>query len=290
MTEREQWSSFEQTISLMAKETPGKLSISIVDVENDLTIHYCEQEVLSLASVGKLFILGCLLEKCQQGERSLEDEVWMTKEDLVSGSGLLQYMKTERRQSVYDLAFLMVVVSDNTATNLLLKYIGGAPAVKQHLQALGIHRSGVNRRIAMTDEDIKMGHFADGCAADLTDYLCLMEDGKILDPTYLGVFNDMLRHQEYKNMFLKQMPLEEHFDEGREGTLETGSKTGFDGDTRADAGWIQKPDGKMIVYAIVAGGSGDTRYTDDNAAVSSMAAMGKCFYEKILREDRRETC
>lgn len=290
MTEREQWNSLEKIIGSMAAETPGKMGISIVDVESGLSIRSREQEVMSLASVGKLFILGCLLQKCQQGTSSLEDEVWMKKEDLVSGSGLLQYMKTERDHSVYDLAFLMVTVSDNTATNLLLNYIGGVSAVKQHLQALGIHRSGVNRRIAMADEDIKMGHFADGCAEDLTDYLCKMEDGKILDPTYLAVFNDILSHQEYKNMFLKQMPLEEHFDEEREDALQTGSKTGFDGDTRADAGWIRTPDGRRIVYAIAAGGSGDSEYTDDNAAVRSMAAMGKCFYEKIILKDRRETC
>lgn len=255
----------------------GSMSIRLTDVVGNVYYEKDPERIMKIASVGKLFILGALLEKCEkEAEKfSLSHRVTVKNGDKVEGSGVLQYLD-EGDYSIKDLATLMVIVSDNTATNKVLAYLGGAKVVKDHLASCGITESGVNRRIAMTEEDLKIGCFAQANVADLTRYLVLVEKGEILSEESLTVFNDILEKQQYKDMFLRRI--------AEQPDIRCGSKTGFDEDQRADAGWIFTED-KTYVYALIAGGGSDTGYTADNEAAVCMAEIGEILYEGVIKKN-----
>lgn len=251
----------------------GQMAISIATIDGEVLYERNFQTVMKIASVGKLFILGTLLEKCEQDpiHFALSHTLPVKNEDKVEGSGVIQYLD-ENSYTVKDLATLMVIVSDNTATNKILAYLGGANEVKKHLAKYGISESGVNRRIAMTEEDMKIGCFAQAKTEDLIRYILLMEQGKVLGKEYLRIFDEILTKQQYKDMFLRRIC-------EQDGVV-CGSKTGFDEDQRADAGWIRVM-GQTIVYALIAGGGSDTRYTADNEAAVCMAEIGEVFYKSM---------
>ena len=259
----------------------GTIVLSFHELSGDFALDIRENEVMALASVGKLFILGTLLEMCQEGRARLSDELTVREADRVGGSGLIQYLTPGRSYTVRDLALLMIIVSDNTATNQLLAYVGGAGAVKAHLAKYGIVRSGVNRRIAMTQEEVEAGCFAEGTTRELTEYLRQLETGKILSETWLQVLNEMLEKQQYKNMFLRDLPQAEYYEDEPDEMIRSGSKTGFDGTVRCDAGWIRLRSGRCFVYAVTAGGGSDGRYSPQNEAEVCMARIGRMIYEAV---------
>ncbi len=263
----------------------GTIAMSFHELAGDFRIDLNQDKVMRIASVGKLFILGCLLEKCQRGEADLTDTVTIRKEDLAGGSGLLQYLTPGLNMSIRDLALLMIIVSDNTATNLVLAYVGGAKVVQEHLLSHGIKASKVNRRIAMTEEEVKAGCFAEGTTAELAEYLRQIEEGEILQASWLAVWREMLERQQYKNMLLRNLPLSDYYEEERADLVRSGSKTGFDGNTRCDAGWLILPDGRKFVYAVTAGGGRDESYGPDNEAELVMAAIGKRLHEALVCEN-----
>lgn len=264
----------------------GDISLSVVSIDDSYAVHYQQSRVMRIASLGKLFIFGTLLEKCSLGQACLEDRILVTKEVYVGGSGILPYLQEGHYFALRELATLMMIVSDNTATNLVLGAIGGASEVKKHLASFGIVRSGVNRRIAMTEEDMAMGCFAAACTEDIVRYLKILESGKIVEGELLSFYHRVMEDQQFKNMFLRYLPLKENYEETLAGELylSAGSKTGYDADQRSDAGFIRFEDGRVFLYALIANNGSDTRYCVDNEAQVLMAKIGKAFYEEVSHQ------
>ena len=73
-----------------------------------------------MASVFKIPILAELLSQAHAGTRSLDDRVILTNEMKAPGSGVLKELSAGTPLTVRDLATLMIIVSDNTATDILL--------------------------------------------------------------------------------------------------------------------------------------------------------------------------
>src|SRR5690554_1292957 len=76
-------------------------------------------EPVPAASTIKLFILAALLDS-----HGLSGEIELRPGDQVGGSGVLNSLSAGRSWSVRDLATLMIIVSDNTATNVLIDLLG----------------------------------------------------------------------------------------------------------------------------------------------------------------------
>ena len=82
-------------------------------------------EVFPLASTIKLAILYELFKQADEGRLNLDEVRPLDKRHIVGGSGVLLEL-TAPAMSLRDYATLMVVVSDNTATNLLIETVGMA--------------------------------------------------------------------------------------------------------------------------------------------------------------------
>ena len=76
------------------------------------------------ASVMKLPVLLEGLRQCQTGHRRLDEAVSYTPEDFVEGSGVLQHLTPGLTLSFRDILTLMIIVSDNLATNIALRTVG----------------------------------------------------------------------------------------------------------------------------------------------------------------------
>src|SRR5699024_7640648 len=108
----------------------GDVSISIKNLASEETISYRDSEIFPTASTIKTFILGNLLSEIEKGNIDLTDRVEMTKKHLAAGSGgILKEFLLGTEYTVHDLAMVMTVLSDNTATNMIIDLLGGVEVI-----------------------------------------------------------------------------------------------------------------------------------------------------------------
>ena len=122
----------------------GRMALAVRFLERPWTYGCRLDEPFVAASVIKLPILVAVYEAAAAGRLRLHRTARLRAEDQVTGSGVLQFLSPGLRLPLRDLAELMIVYSDNAATNILLRVLG-TEAVNACLDGLGLHRSRIHR-------------------------------------------------------------------------------------------------------------------------------------------------
>ena len=115
---------------------------------DDLHGHVVERgadDEFESASTIKIYILGCLYAQAEAGKASLDAELTYEARHFVDGSGLIRSLGEGARLRARDVATLMIVVSDNIATNMLIDYLG-LDTINAFIRSIGcthtkLHRS-----------------------------------------------------------------------------------------------------------------------------------------------------
>ncbi len=98
------------------------------------------------ASVIKLTILFEAMEQVRAGKAHWEEPLTLNKGDAVSGSGVLMFFDTPLRLTLKDVLTMMVIVSDNTATNLAIDRLG-IDAINERIAWMGLKDTHLYKRI-----------------------------------------------------------------------------------------------------------------------------------------------
>src|SRR5437899_9263523 len=125
--EKEQvlWQKLEATISGVDHNLDGVLGVAILDLTTGQKYFLHADEVLPTASSIKIAILAELYHQAQQGKIKLGDLYTLQSADLVSGSGIAGALTPGvTRLTILDFAALMMSLSDNYPTNIILARIG----------------------------------------------------------------------------------------------------------------------------------------------------------------------
>jgi beta-lactamase class A len=140
------WKYLEEQVDRRAQEFPGVAGISVKDLARGDGFAVRGDEEFPTASSIKIHILTQLLLREERGEIDLSERVLLTPEMDVSGSGVLTYLEGELELSWLDIAILMIIVSDNTATNLCID-LAGMEATNALLRDLGLERTTLRRKM-----------------------------------------------------------------------------------------------------------------------------------------------
>ncbi len=100
------------------------------------------------ASTIKVAILAHLYRMADAGEIDLNERVELRRSDLVGGSGIFRYKGVGINPSIRDLITEMIITSDNTATDMLLRRIGGVNPVNDFLRESGFEALRVNHTVS----------------------------------------------------------------------------------------------------------------------------------------------
>lgn len=259
----------------------GCVGFSIRSLDGKEKYEYQQDHLFSSASVVKIFVLGCFLKMVEEGKRSLNAMLSLKEQDKVDGSGILLDMSEGMMLCTKDVAMLMIILSDNTATNMLIDYVGGVERVTEHLKTVGIVCSRVNRKISDNPESVAQSNFGDASPEELMIYLYKMEKGQILSPKGKTIFFDMLSRQHYKNLFTRYMPITDYYDTYEPDQVKVFNKTGFMDGIRTDAGKLEMGSGKTYIYSVMTNQCADITYSPDREADLFPALLGKIFYECV---------
>jgi beta-lactamase class A len=114
----------KESLKSLLQEFDNTHSCSLtLNMDGKTVFSYNNKLTLPSASMGKIFILGYLSELTRGGDINLEHIVQVEDGDIVGDSGLLQYLNS-RHYTYNDLATLIGSVSDNSATNTLIRILG----------------------------------------------------------------------------------------------------------------------------------------------------------------------
>lgn len=223
-------------------------------------------ERVRTASTIKLPILCALFDLAAQGQLRWEEQLTLREEDKVSGSGVVQELSAGVALSLRDLSHLMIVVSDNTAANLILGRVGG-DAVNAYLERIGMRVTRSLRKIRGDANQLKpaAGFSQAGLRAEnrrfgigvstpremawLLEQLVL---GKIVSDDASKEMLAILKRQQYKDGI------------GRRRADDVASKSGALDALRSDVGIVYAPHARIAIAATV-DGMPKIDYSADNA-------------------------
>jgi beta-lactamase class A len=133
------------TLEKTAASLDGVMGYSIVDLTSGDRIERLPSAVFATASTIKLAILYELFKQADEGTLSLDTVRPLDPKQVVGGTGVLAEL-TAPALPLRDYAILMVVLSDNTATNVLIDAVG-IPKVTARMASLGLKETKLRRKM-----------------------------------------------------------------------------------------------------------------------------------------------
>jgi len=134
-------------IEKVANSLDGVMGVAIKDLTTGEEILLNDQLTFPTGSSIKIPILIELHKQASEGKYKLTDQRWVEKKDQIGGSGVIFNFGDHSSQlSLNDLAVLMIVLSDNTATNMLIDQVGMAN-VNRTLDELGLKQIRLRRKM-----------------------------------------------------------------------------------------------------------------------------------------------
>lgn len=124
----------------------GTAGVAVIDLASGVTVSVRGDERFPTASTVKVPVLVEVYRRVEEGDLRLRDPIYLLEADKRPGSGILQDLDAPHELTVHDAAYLMITLSDNTATNLLIRKVG-IRAVNEGMTALGLRRTRLHHEV-----------------------------------------------------------------------------------------------------------------------------------------------
>lgn len=247
---------------------PGQKSLYITPTDGIETLLE-NDSVQRSASTIKLFILASAYAKAERGELDLNKRYTVSAAEIVRDSGNLA-SAAGNTYALRDIANFMIRTSDNTATNIMIKNIGGVAAVNEEIRRLGYNKTVLNR------------YMYDMAAinAGLDNYISAQESGDLIksiynktavSPTADQTMLTYLANNYHTNWFPSQL----------KGLANTYDKPGAHASgVENDVAVIEKNGRAYVVSLLTQSNGGDGR-----THTGKFGAFGKAIYNKLLRRN-----
>ena len=232
-------SRLEQDLGFLVANKSADIGLAAIDLSNGQTISIRGDVAFPMASTVKVAVAALYLAQVDHGRRSLDDRIG--------------------GQSAQGLMERMLIHSDNRATDVLLKDIGGPRAVHDWLQQNKITGVRVDRTIAqlLSDRRDLWDRRDSSTPQAMVELLRRIYKAELIKPESRNyLMGLMARCQTGKNRMRALLPI------GTPVENKTGTLTGL----TDDVGFITMPDGRRIAVAIVARGGSNRPRTIAEAA------------------------
>src|SRR6267143_4523200 len=189
--EKEQilWQKLEATIGGVDRNLDGVLGVAILDLSTGQKYLLHADEVLPTASSIKIAILAELYRQAQQEKLKLGDLYTLQQSDIVGGSGIAEALTPGvTRLTIRDVAALMISVSDNSATNIIIDRVG-MENVNALLDSLGLTHMRLRRKMM----DLKAAGEGRENVASPREFMLLLE----------ALYRDKVLNKQFREDFFK---------------------------------------------------------------------------------------
>lgn len=125
---------------------PGRISFYYHNLATGEEFSYNPHEKLMAASVIKLYVMAEAFRRIESGSLDPQQLISMKKKDYVPSCGAVAYLHEGLEVTILDLITLMIIFSDNTATNVLIDLMG-IDEINNGIQGLGFYDAYLRRKM-----------------------------------------------------------------------------------------------------------------------------------------------
>ena len=191
----------ERALDAIVARAGGEVALAATNLANGETIERDADRPMPTDSVFKFALLAEVFRQAEAGTLDLDERVTLRAEDVVMGSGILRDFESGLQPTLRDLAMMMIIVSDNSATNLLLDRVGGPRRVNATMRDLGLPSIVVHRRIVF-GEITTAARLAEAAPRDLMRPAAMLAREELVSPAASRAMLAILGRQRY----LEQAP------------------------------------------------------------------------------------
>lgn len=277
--EPEKKTSLEEVLLPAIKQHQGDVAVAVKNLKTGESYAYKDDIAMPTASLIKFPVMIAAYEKIDSGKLNPKSPIEIRKRDLVQGSGLLTtHFSPGTRLSLRDAIRLMIAVSDNSATNLVINQVG-IPEINSRMEALECNETRLNSLVFRRDTSVdrersqKYG-LGSTSARDMVKLAELLYNKKLVSEKASA---QMLEHMfacEDKLKVPRNLP---------DGT-KVAHKTGSVNLTRTDAGVMETPAGP-IAFCILTNNNKDQSWGDKNEGDLLCSTIGKAAYDYFNKPD-----
>jgi beta-lactamase class A len=125
-------------IERVTKSVKATWGVYLKCLETSESIALDADRQMETMSVIKIPLMVEVFEQIKAGKFKLEEKYTLTSDDMLPGTGILRSLEPGAVVSVKDLVTLMIIVSDNTATDVLYRMVGGPGVMNRRMTAIGL--------------------------------------------------------------------------------------------------------------------------------------------------------
>lgn len=258
--------SLRRSLDSIADAHHGVVGYVVHNLDTGERLARRADETFPTASLIKVPILVTLFDLVERGQISLDDPLTVLPIDQVPGSGVLQRFHRGAVITVGDAAWLMIIISDNTATNLLLDRVA-IRRVWTKMEALGLPHTKVHSKsfqrftsVAM-DSSVKYG-LGVTTPAEMARLFALLAEGKAVSPKADSAMLAMLEENEDDTMM-------QRYTSGARAATKTGAVDAAR--TECSLFFLQS----RVVACAMTKENVDQRYAIDTEAHLTLARLGE---------------
>jgi len=273
--------NLKSRVSPLIQAHEGKVAIAVKNLKTGEEFYYHADERMPTASLIKLPVMVETYWQAEEGKLKLNKTLTLRREDKVPGSGILTAHFSEGATfPLQDAMRLMIVFSDNTATNLVLDQIG-ISSTNARMERLGLKNTRINAKVFRADTRLdqefgKKYGLGATTAREMVQLLELIEYGKIISDAACKAMIGHLKACDDKEKMTRYLPA---------GTL-VAHKTGSVNASKTDAGIIYTKTGP-VALCVMTDQNEDQRWVIDNAAQVLIGKIAKEVFDHFGGQEVR---
>jgi len=252
-------------IQQIERDCGGWLSITLEEIQTGRSVRYRPDEPCRTASIIKLPILVHVAMSVQEGDLDWSTPLLLTEAEKVGGSGVLTHLTAGAALTLRDICVLMTIISDNTATNMVIEALGVEP-INLRMRSLGLQTTELFRKAFSPDTAASAVY---GLGVTTASESCtLMAHLARAAASGDGAAQEalaILSEQIYRDGMPRMLPPDWRY----------AGKTGAINQVRNDVGLITAPGGAQTALAIFCQELPVVQWTPDNPALIAIARLSK---------------
>lgn len=220
-----------ETACQIKKLTPG---VFVVDPKTGAYVDFNGGRNFAAASMIKVPVLVALFSAIDRGDVDPNTILEITPELVAGGSGYLQYRPVGTKLKLMEVAELMIIISDNTATNMIINLLGGKNVVNKKFTAWGMRNTVINNWLADLSGTNRTSPY------DLVYLLARVERGELMSDPWRQKMRKIMERTKTKTLLNQGLPP----------GAKLAHKTGDIGSMVGDTGVVTTVDGRKYIVAV----------------------------------------
>lgn len=271
-------SDLAEQLAQCAEAVTAEVAYAVVPLDGTPAIRRLSDRPKPTASAIKVPLLAALHAAAVAGTVALDERIDIDSGDLVRGSGVLKLCADGVRLTLRDHGRLMVAVSDNISTNVVIRALGGAAAAHAAIQALPVPMPATEVRDVINFE--RRDAFAVSSPDDFTALLAAIRERRCTgDAAHDDEVYWTLRRNQHLGMLPRHLPISHYAEEfGVELDDRCGNKPGVTPGVRVDIGLVETRR-RAWALAVQIEGPPDFDLSDEHPYARCIADLSRLVFE-----------